>query len=219
MKPQCYLSITTFLILLSSGNARADQRNDALRAIEDAASSVREDRGRDCRRVALRDLDDAGRALDKAHTARELGAVASWLQTLADDASDACETVTVRDIRRAQREVSSYAAAVEASAKQEREAEPAPMSASDFATLKAAVGKTSFSDDRIQIISAALAHNYASVAQLGELLGLISFDEDRLALVSAVPQAIVDRKKNGYKIAGAFSFSETGKKAVAILTR
>ncbi len=212
--------ITALLLLFSlASTANADGRRNALHSIDDAMDSVDDDRGRTCRSLAARDLRDAREAVRKATKSTQLTKAARWLGDLASDARNACEASTIRSIRHAQRDVEDFAASLEKSASKEKAKGPVAMSASEFAQLKKAVRAASFSDDKVGVIQGSLAHNYATVSQLIELVKMISYDDDRLTVVSRVWKAIVDRKKNGYKIASAFSYSDSGKKAIAILTQ
>jgi Domain of unknown function (DUF4476) len=202
--------------LLSAGVAVASERTDAISSVSDAIDAVDADSAA-CRRAALADLKAADKDLGRGEELKQVTAVAEALRALAKGTKEDCGGAADRAVGRAIRDVDAY---VEALRKAAKAAEgPAPMSAKDFAALKAAVAELGASSDKVELIDLALRNNHASVAQLAELAKLVSSDGDRLDLVEKVWRSIVDRKPQGHRIAAAFSASSNGKQAVQVLTQ
>jgi hypothetical protein len=105
----------------------------------------------------------------------------------------------------------------------ERPAPPPPpparlcMPGGDFGSLKSAIQKEGFGDDKLGVLSTAAPRAWFCADQVGELVDLFSFGEEKLQALRLVKDRIVDRNNN-FKILGHFNFSDEKEQAQAMLS-
>lgn len=104
----------------------------------------------------------------------------------------------------------------------ERPAPPPPpparmcMPGGDFGSLKGAIQKEGFGDDKLGVLRTAASRAWFCADQVGELVDLFSFGDEKLQALRLVKGRIVDRNNN-FKILGHFTFSDEKDQAEAML--
>ncbi len=93
-----------------------------------------------------------------------------------------------------------------------------PMPDGPFQRLNEAVGRESFSEDKLSILTHAAANNHFLISQVAQLITHFSFSEDKLTLVRALKPRILD-PENGYQLYSAFTFSGDKKRLQEILAQ
>jgi hypothetical protein len=92
---------------------------------------------------------------------------------------------------------------------------PEPMDGNSFASLVAAVGKASFSDDKVGVVKQAASSNWFTIDQVGRLVDAVSFSADKLAVVRACRPKVVD-PSNSFQLGAHFPFSSDRDAAMAM---
>lgn len=90
------------------------------------------------------------------------------------------------------------------------------MGRADFGRLVAAIGKESFSSDKLRVLRSAAAANHVEIAQVIQLVKAFEFSKDQVECVRIVKDRIVDRK-NAYLLYDAFTYSADKRKVREIL--
>lgn len=90
------------------------------------------------------------------------------------------------------------------------------MPGGDFSSLKSAIQKEGFGDDKLGVLRTAAPRAWFCVDQVGELIDLFSFGDEKLQALRLVKDRIVDRNNN-FKILGRFTFSDEKEQAEAML--
>ena len=85
-------------------------------------------------------------------------------------------------------------------------APPKPMDEASLSSLVSAVEKASFSDQQVDVLRTAAAHNHFTCAQVVRLIGPIHFSTDRVNAVRVLAPQVVD-PQNAYVIEDALTFS------------
>jgi len=91
---------------------------------------------------------------------------------------------------------------------------PVGMDAGAFNALRSQIDKAPFSDDKLSVLRTAVANNWITCAQLGELLEVFDFASDKLEAVGVARNSVVD-PQNAFLLNDKFSFSSDAQKAQA----
>ena len=92
---------------------------------------------------------------------------------------------------------------------------PQAMAAGAFGALKQAVEDASFSDDKINVISAAVGSNHFTIAQVGALVDALDHSSDKVRAVELVRGKIID-PGNAFQLASHFDFSSDKDKVLGM---
>ena len=92
------------------------------------------------------------------------------------------------------------------------------MRENDFSLVYKIVKKSSFGDNKIDIIRVACIGNNFSSKQCARLLSLLSFEDNKIKALEIIAPKLIDLD-NYNKILGEFSFSSNRNKAEKILMR
>ena len=100
---------------------------------------------------------------------------------------------------------------------------PAPhpvyaMNDHDFNNLRNEVQRTSFSQDKLNLLHTASDYNYFTSNQLGQLLKLFSMDNDKLKCAQIIVPRVIDYE-NLYLQANQFTFSSTKNEYLELIRR
>ena len=92
---------------------------------------------------------------------------------------------------------------------------PKAMEAGAFAALKAAVAEASFSDDKINVIQAAVGANHFTIAQVGGIVDALDHSSDKVRAVEIMRGKIID-PGNAFQLGSHFDFSSDKEKVLGM---
>jgi len=93
---------------------------------------------------------------------------------------------------------------------------PSPMGPGEFAGLKSSIAAEAFPRNKISVLRTAVAANYFTIAQVGELVDLYTFSKDKVEAVSLTRDRILDRG-NAFALFAHFTFNADKQKVRALL--
>lgn len=94
-------------------------------------------------------------------------------------------------------------------------AKPNAISATTFASLKQTIKAGSFADDQLSALRSAAAHNWFTIAQVGEVVDLFTFGDDKIKAVRVLKPRVID-PENAFMLQNHFTFGDDKRKVMKI---
>lgn len=92
---------------------------------------------------------------------------------------------------------------------------PKAMEGGAFSALKQAIDDASFSDDKINVIQAAVGANHFTIAQVGAIVDALDHSSDKVRAVEILRAKIID-PGNAFQLGSHFTFSSDKEKVLGM---